>query len=80
MQHIQEVNRAFLSIDQDRTVCMAFKYLVKQFGSEFKLTFAIGEDQTNQSIPEVPICQELRIKLIDGLGDKIQSSYWLVGK
>jgi hypothetical protein len=80
VQHIKEVDQAFLSIDQDRTVCKTLEYLHQQFGSEFKLTFANGGDQTNQSIPEVPICQELGIELIDGLGDKIQSSSWLLKK
>jgi cytidyltransferase-like protein len=78
VQHIKEVNQAFLSIDQDRTVCKTLEYLHQQFGSEFKLAFANGGDQTNQSIPETPVCQELGIELIDGLGDKIQSSSWLL--
>ncbi len=80
VQHIKEVDQAFLSIDQNRTVCKTLEYLHKQFGSEFRLAFANGGDQTNQSIPEVPICQELGIELIDGLGDKIQSSSWLLRK
>ena len=42
--------------------------------------FANGGDQNNNSIPEVPVCQELGIQLIDGLGDKIQSSSWLLDK
>jgi cytidyltransferase-like protein len=78
VQHIKEVDQAFLSIDQDRTVCNTLEYLFQRFGSEFRLAFANGGDQTNQSIPEVPICQELGIELMDGLGDKIQSSSWLL--
>jgi cytidyltransferase-like protein len=80
VQHIKEVDQAFLSIDQDRTVCKTLENLHQQFGSEFKLSFANGGDQTNQSIPEVPICQKFGIELIDGLGDKIQSSSWLLNK
>jgi cytidyltransferase-like protein len=80
VQHIKEVDQAFLSVDQDRTVCKTLEYLHQQFGSEFILAFANGGDQTNQSIPEVPICQELGIELIDGFGDKIQSSSWLLEK
>lgn len=34
--------------------------------------------QNNQSIPESPVCDELGIQLVDGLGDKIQSSSWLI--
>ena len=78
VQHIKEVDKAFLSIDQDRKVCMTLKFLYQQFGNEFRLAFANGGDQTNQSIPEAPICHSLGIELIDGLGDKIQSSSWLV--
>ena len=40
--------------------------------------FVNGGDQNNDSIPEVKICKKLGIKLIDGLGDKIQSSSWLL--
>ena len=35
-------------------------------------------DQNNETIPERKICSELNIKLIDNLGDKIQSSSWLL--
>jgi hypothetical protein len=45
-----------------------------------QLAFTKGGDQVNQSIPEVPVCQELGITLLDGLGDKIQSSSWLLKK
>jgi cytidyltransferase-like protein len=80
VQHIKEVDQAFLSIDQDRTVCRTLEFLYQQFGSTYRLAFANGGDQTNQSIPETPICQELGIELIDGLGEKIQSSSWLLKK
>ncbi len=78
VQQIKEVDRAFLSIDQDRTVWKTLEMLHAQFGQTHKLAFANGGDQTNQSIPEVPICQALGIELIDGLGEKIQSSSWLL--
>ncbi len=80
VQHIKEVNQAFLSIDQDRTVCKTLEMLHAQFDSSHQMAFANGGDQNNNSIPEVPICQTLGIELIDGLGDKIQSSSWLLGK
>lgn len=80
VQHIKEVDQAFLSIDQDRTVCKTLEFLHQKFGSKFRLAFANGGDQTNQSIPETSICQELGIELFDGLGDKIQSSSWLLNR
>lgn len=51
-----------------------------QFGGSHLLLFANGGDHNNNSIPEVPIFQALGIELIDGLGDKIQSSSWLLNK
>ena len=80
VQHIKEVDQAFLSIDKDRTVCKTLEMLYSQFGSSCELVFANGGDQNNNSIPEVPICRALGIGLIDGLGEKIQSSSWLLGK
>ena len=80
VQHIKEVDQAFLSIDHDRTVCKTLEMLHVQFGASHQLAFANGGDQNNNSIPEVSICQALGIELIDGLGAKIQSSSWLLGK
>ena len=78
VQHIKEVDQAFLSIDQDRTVCKTLEMIFMLFGKRYQLAFANGGDQNNNSIPEVPICQALGIELIDGLGKKIQSSSWLL--
>jgi cytidyltransferase-like protein len=80
VQHIKEVDQAFLSIDHDRTVCETLEMLHRQFSASYRLAFANGGDQNNKSIPEVPICKALGIELIDGLGEKIQSSSWLLGK
>lgn len=80
VQHVKEVDQAFLSIDQDRTVCKTIEMLHEQFEETYQLAFANGGDQNNNSIPEVPICQALGIELIDGLGGKIQSSSWLLNK
>ena len=41
---------------------------------------AVILDQNNDTIPERPICEELGIELLDGLGRKIQSSSWLLNK
>ena len=78
VQNIKAVDKAFLSVDQDRTVCASIQMIHDQFGDEYELGFANGGDQDNQSIPEAPICNELGITLYDGLGDKIQSSSWLL--
>ena len=80
VESLRLVDKSFLSIDKDRTVVESIKMIFNQFGTEYQLAFANGGDQNNNSIPEVPVCQELGIELIDGLGDKIQSSSWLLNK
>ena len=80
VSNIKSVDKAFLSIDQDRTVCASIRDIHDKFGQEYELGFANGGDQNNETIPERPVCEELGIALIDGLGDKIQSSSWLLKK
>ena len=74
------VDKCFLSIDKDRTVVETIKEIHRQYGEQYQLAFANGGDQNNDTIPERPICNELGIDLIDGLGGKIQSSSWLLNK
>ncbi len=78
VSNIKAVDKAILSIDKDRTVRATLEMIAKQYGSKFELAFANGRDQNNDTISERPICKEVGIALIDGLGDKIQSSSWLL--
>ena len=73
-------DHVILSIDQDRTVCKSLEKLKNLFGDKYSLYFANGGDQNNDSIPETEVCRILGIGLIDKLGDKIQSSSWLLKK
>ena len=78
VSNIKSVDEVVLSIDQDRTQCETIKRLHDKLNNSYQLAFANGGDQNNTSIPEAPICLELGIELIEGLGDKIQSSSWLL--
>ena len=80
VSNIKAVDKAILSIDTDRTVCATIKMIAEEFGSEYDLGFANGGDQKNENCPESGVCNEFKIKLIDGLGDKIQSSSWILKK
>tara|TARA_R110000782_G_scaffold247187_1_gene333935 strand:+ start:901 stop:1323 length:423 start_codon:yes stop_codon:yes gene_type:complete len=80
VENIKSVDIAVLSIDVDRTVCATLNMIHERYANTYDLAFANGGDQNNESIPEVPTCQNLNIELIDGLGDKIQSSSWLLKK
>ena len=80
VSNIKAVDKAIISIDTDRAVCATIKMIAEQFGEEFDLGFANGGDQNYDTIPEKPICKQMNFALIDGLGDKIQSSSWLLKK
>jgi cytidyltransferase-like protein len=80
VENLRLVDKCFLSIDKDRSVVESIKMIFNEFENEYQLAFANGGDQNNDTIPEKPICIELGIELIEGLGNKIQSSSWLLNK
>ena len=80
VSNIKSVDHCVLSIDEDRTVCKTIEKIAQDFGQEYELNFANGGDQNNNTIPERSICDQMGISLIDGLGEKIQSSSWLLKK
>ncbi|MBT5012207.1 MAG: adenylyltransferase/cytidyltransferase family protein [Flavobacteriaceae bacterium] len=78
---VKELNvsdKVFISIDKDKTVSKTLEKIHNDYSNSYVLYFANGGDQDNKSIPEKTICDMLGIRLIDGLGDKIQSSSWLL--
>ena len=80
IRNLRVVDESMISIDKDKTQCATLKYLSDIYSNEYQLFFANGGDQNNESIPEAQVCLDNEIKLIDGLGDKIQSSSWLLNK
>lgn len=80
VDNIKGVDFTMVSIDKTKTQNKSLEHIYKLNKGQFDLYFANGGDQTNDTIPEAEICNKLGIKLIDGLGDKIQSSSWLLGK
>ncbi len=65
------VDVAIESMDEDRTVCKTLAALHPHI-------FTNGGDQFNDTIPERVTCEKYGIKLVDGLGNKIQSSSGLI--
>lgn len=78
VSNIKTVDKVILSIDKDRTVCKTLNHIFKNYATEYVLVFANGGDQNNDTIPERSICEKVGITLVDGLGDKVQSSSWLL--
>lgn len=65
------VDKVVLSIDSDQTQCKTLELLKPDI-------FAKGGDRFVYEIPESETCKKYKIKVIDGLGAKIQSSSELV--
>ena len=80
VNELQIVDKVFISIDLDKTVKKSIKHIFKTYSDKYECIFANGGDQNNEQIPEKNICDDLGIKLIDGLGSKIQSSSWILRK
>lgn len=78
VEALKPVDFAMISVDEDGTQCKTITEAWAMFGRAFNMIFANGGDQTNESIPEAETCKMLNIKLIDGLGKKVQSSSWLL--
>lgn len=66
------VDAAILACDNDRTVRETLRILRPHI-------FANGGDVTPESpCPEEAVCREIGAQMVYGLGDKIQSSSWLI--
>jgi len=78
VEALKPVDFALISADEDKTQNRTLKEIWTMFNRTFNIVFANGGDQTNESIPESETCDFLNIKMIDGLGKKVQSSSWLL--
>ncbi len=71
VEAIRYVDEVFLSIDKDRSICESLRQVKPDI-------FANGGDRHQGEIPEASVCQELGIKMVDGMGEKIRSSSILI--
>ncbi len=71
LEELKCVDKVFISIDEDLSVCDSLRCIEPDI-------FAKGGDRYAKEIPEAKICKELGIKIIDGVGSKIQSSSELI--
>ena len=70
---IKYVDEVFPSIDEDETVCKSLEKIKPNI-------FAKGGDRYAYEIPESAVCKKHGIKIVDGLGKKIQASSELIKK
>ncbi len=74
---LRAVDRVFLSIDQDRTVCESLRALIqeaKNSGKYHEIIFTKGGDRFAGEIPESVVCREFGVPIVDGLGEKTHNS------
>ncbi len=71
---LRDVDEVFLAVDKDKTVCLSLAKIKPNI-------FANGGDRKSiGDVPEYPICQELGIIMVDGLGKKIRASSEMIAK
>jgi len=81
LKNIRAVDDVIISIDKNKFVDKTIELILKEMGNKFdKILFTNGGDQTSETVGEKDICQRLGIEMVFGLGDKIQSSSWLLNK
>lgn len=61
------VDKVFLSIDKDKTVCKSLEYLKPNF-------FAKGGDSTPKNVPELNLCKKLGARVVFNVGGKKTNS------
>ncbi len=64
---LRYVDEVMVSVDEDETVCKSLELLKPNI-------FAKGPHWTESEIPEAKVCKDLGIKIISGLGERVQSS------
>jgi len=82
IETLKPVDWAVVSIEtENRLVDKSIKLIHELYKDEFdNFIFSNGDDQTEHTIVEGDMCRELGIKMVFGLGNKIQSSSWLLKK
>ena len=82
IENLKPVDWAVVAIDtENRQVDKSIKLIYELYKDEFQnFIFTNGGDQTEHTIAEGDTCRKLSIRMVFGLGDKIQSSSWLLTK
>ncbi len=71
---LKYVDITMISCDKDMTVRESIEHIVGFYGKDHSYIFAKGGDRFSNEIPEKDVCVKHNIKIVDGLGLKIQSS------
>lgn len=72
LEAIKYVDQVFVSVDKDESVCASLREVKPDY-------FIKGGDRFSTEIPEAEVCRQCDIQMLDGFGEKIQSSSALTG-
>ena len=80
VESIYCVDKVIPCTDTDDTVCRTLQNIYNNQKNTYQeIMFCNGGDRTNgENTPEHKICEELGITPVYGLGEKVQSSSWLI--
>ena len=76
--NLEMVDEAILACDEDKSVSESIR-MIHRFKPMDKLIFCNGGDRDASNSPEVKVCKELGIDMVDNLGAKIRSSSDMTG-
>ena len=72
------INQVLPMEDSDDTACDIIKQVSDKYEG-YNIYFANGGDRGKGNVPEMPICKDLKVVMLWGIGGgKIQSSSWLI--
>lgn len=74
---LRSVDRTFLSVDEDGSVCQSLVLLIqeaRESGKYDEIIFTKGGDRFASNCPEATILAENNVKIVDGLGAKTHNS------
>jgi cytidyltransferase-like protein len=80
MGALRYVDKAFLSIDKDRTVCQTIQWICDNVTPKPTHVLNGGDVTADSPCPEEVVCKKNDITSVYGFGDKIQSSSWILEK
>ncbi len=77
VESVKGVDRAFLSIDQDGSVCKSLSFLIEEAKKSWKyneIIFTKWGDRFATEVPEWQILRDAGVRIVDGLGAKTHNS------
>ena len=81
VKNLKAVDDVIISIDENKLVNKTIELIYKEEAYKYdRILFTNGGEQTEETIGEKEICEKLGIEMVFGMGNKIQSSSWLLNK